>query len=78
MYRKAPGIDGISKKCAYILKTPLRHLFLSKHVIPQEWCTHTIAIVPIHKVGDKVQAANYRPISLLSTVSKVLEQLHGL
>ena len=37
------------------------------------WRTHTI--VPIHKADDKAQATNYRPISLLSTVSKVLEQL---
>jgi len=66
----------ILKKCAYILIKPLHHLFsisLSKHAIPQEWRTHTI--VPVHKVGDKAQATNYRSISLLSTTSKVLEQL---
>lgn len=32
-------------------------------------------IVPIHKAGDKKVVGNYRPISLLTTVSKVFERV---
>ena len=58
------------------LYQPLHHLFslsLSQHYISLEWCTHLIR--PIFKSGDKHDAKNYRPISLLCVVSKVLERL---
>ena len=54
----------------------MHHLFnlsLCKHTIPLEWCTHTI--IPVFKSGDRVSVTNYRPISLLCNVSKVLETL---
>jgi len=78
---KATGIDGIGprilKQCAYILVKPLHHLFstsLNRSSHPHEWHIHTI--VPVHKSGEKSgQATNYHPISLLSSTSKVLEQL---
>ena len=38
-----------------------------------EWKCHSIT--PIHKSGDKSQVTNYRPISLLCIISKVLERL---
>ena len=31
-------------------------------------------VIPIHKSGEKTEANNYRPISLLCIVSKVLEK----
>ena len=74
------GIDGIPPKllrnCALALLIPIHHLFstsLEKHVIPHEWKCHSIT--PIHKSGDKSQVTNYRPISLLCTISKLLERL---
>jgi hypothetical protein len=30
-------------------------------------------VVPLHKKGDRADMANYRPFSLLTTFSKVLE-----
>lgn len=38
-----------------------------------EWKSHLM--VPVFKSGDKANVTNYRPISLLCTVSKVLERL---
>ena len=74
------GNDGISpkllKQCALSLYQPLHYLFslsLSQSYLPLEWCTHLIK--PIFKSGDKYSVRNYRPISLLSVVSKVLERL---
>ena len=77
---KAGGIDNITptilRNCASALAAPLHHLFttsLNNGTIPIEWKTHKI--IPIYKSGDKVSVKNYRPISLLCNVSKVLEGL---
>ena len=75
---KAPGIDGISpavlRHCASPLLIPICHLFINSITtgrIPSQWCTH--CIIPIHKSGSKTLVNNYRPISLLCILSKVLE-----
>ena len=77
---KAPGIDGISpavlRHCAAPLLIPVCHLFTSSIItgkIPLQWCTH--CITPIHKSGSKTLVNNYRPISLLCIISKVLERI---
>ena len=80
---KASGNDGIGPKilnhCATSLFKPLHYLFslcLRKHTLPPDWLIHTI--VPIYKSGDKLGQTlvnNYRPISLLCNVSKVLKRL---
>ena len=41
--------------------------------IPSSWKIHKI--VPIFKAGDKTSVKNYIPVSLLSSISKVLERL---
>uniref|UniRef100_A0A1X7TNP0 Reverse transcriptase domain-containing protein n=1 Tax=Amphimedon queenslandica TaxID=400682 RepID=A0A1X7TNP0_AMPQE len=76
---KALGIDGIGplylKRCPVAL-TPLTYLFnlfLSTHSLPLDWRTHLIQ--PIFKSGDKCKVANYRPISLLPAISKVMEKI---
>ena len=77
---KASGCDSISAKllkhCTIALYQPLHHLFslsLCQHYISLEWRTHLIR--PIFKSGNKQDVKNYRPISLLCVVSKVLERL---
>ena len=53
----------------------LLHIFnisLQCSVFPQEWKTHKIC--PIPKKGDLSNVQNYRPISLLCTMSKVFER----
>ena len=77
---KAMGIDGIGprilKNCALPLCHPLHQLFqkcLQQCAISSEWATHII--IPVFKSGEKNLVSNYRPISLLCNVSKVLKKL---
>ena len=77
--RKANGPDNISN---LILKnicdsitpslTKLMNLSLTLKQYPQEW--KSANVVPIHKKGDN-DIKNYRPISLLSNVSKIMERI---
>ena len=77
---KSPGADKISPRilcsCAEALCEPLHHLFslsLRYATLPNCWKVHKI--VPVFKAGDHNSANNYRPISLLSNTSKVLERI---
>jgi len=77
---KAMGSDGIPsivlQRCATALYQPLSQLFnltLQSSNLPREWKIHKI--IPIFKSGDPTLAKNYRPISLLSVTSKVLERI---
>ena len=77
---KSVGVDDIS---SFILKasapaivkslTYIINKSLLEGTFPKRW--KTAKIVPVFKKGDKTQADNYRPISLLSCVSKVLEKV---
>ncbi|CAB3985999.1 Hypothetical predicted protein [Paramuricea clavata] len=76
---KAHGPDGfpsrVLKECAFQLAPSLHYLFtksLRLSQIPTEW--KLANIIPLHKKGVKEQVENYRPISLLSIVSKTLER----
>lgn len=76
----AVGYDQISsytlKRYAYLLSEPIAHicnLSISTGVFPEAF---KIALIkPIHKVGDRDIVGNYRPISILPSMSKVLERL---
>ena len=66
----------VLKFSALPLSGPICHLFQQCFVqsyLPQEWRTH--CVVPIYKSGDKTLVSNYRPVSLLCSISKVLEKL---
>jgi hypothetical protein len=78
--KNSSGYDGITSKilkvCASLLSHPLTNI-----------CNHTqftgifpnrlkISIIrSLYKKGDKTSMSNYRPISLLTTFSKVLEKV---
>ena len=78
--KTSSGIDNISnwllKKLIHVIKLPLcmiikRSLF--EGVYPDLLKIATVH--PLHKGGDKMLTDNYRPISLLPVISKVLEKL---
>jgi Reverse transcriptase (RNA-dependent DNA polymerase) len=77
--KNSSDISGISTKMLKLLKfelaVPLVHLFnisLKNGIFPNK--LKVSRTVPIFKAGDKTLCDNYRPISLLSTLSKVLEK----
>ncbi|XP_078621296.1 uncharacterized protein LOC144887771 [Branchiostoma floridae x Branchiostoma japonicum] len=77
---KAPGPDGIPnrllKEAAPEICDSLRCLFnnsLATGLFPTEWKQSNLT--PVYKKGDKNDPFNYRPISLLPTVAKVMERL---
>ena len=77
---KSSGCDDISprllKNCASALTSPVARicsLSLQSKVFPSAWKLHKIC--PIPKKGDLRIVNNYRPISLLPILSKVLESI---
>jgi len=77
----APGPDGIHPKfitkiCSCLIK-PLKRLFnvsLSTGIVPDSW--KFSEVIPIYKNNRKPgNAASYRPVSLTSYVSKLLEKI---
>ena len=77
---KSPGCDGIDN---YLLKNiileiidPLVYIInlsLSTGLVPSQM--KTAKVIPIYKKGEKNDVNNYRPISLLTSISKILERI---
>ena len=77
---KSTGPDGIGNwilhHCSDSLCKPLTALFnksLADGVFPRTWKLANVC--PVYKKGNKSDKVNYRPISLLSNMSKVLEKI---
>jgi hypothetical protein len=77
---KAMGPDGIGnrfiKELVDSILTPLTEFYnysLEYGVFPSKWKRYNI--MPLFKKGDKTVPMNYRPVSLLSCLSKVFEKL---
>jgi len=76
---KASGIDKLSarmlKSAAPIIAPSIAKLInysFSKSVFPQRW--KTAKVFPLFKGGDLENVNNYRPISVLPVLSKVIER----
>ena len=77
--KKSSGPDGVHNKMLTkannIIARPLSVLFnrsINEGVFPKIWkCAF---ITPIFKKGDKHLCTNYRPVSLLSCIGKVMER----
>ena len=77
---KSPGVDGIApktlKEIVEQICTPLAHVFnmsLQEGIVPLEW--KEANIIPLFKKGSRNKSVNYRPVSLTSVISKVLETI---
>ena len=77
---KSPGIDQIPaeliKEGGRTIHYQIQKLIVSiwnKEELPKEW--KESIIVPIHKKGDKTDCNNYRGISLLPTIYKILSNI---
>ena len=77
---KSVGLDSISvfvlKLCALEIAPSISYLInfsLKSGKFPTQW--KSAKIIPIHKSGDKDIPSNYRPISILPCVSKILERV---
>ena len=78
--KKTPDHTGVStnfiKQIIYSILDPLCHIFnlsFSTGIVPTQ--LKIAKVIPIFKSGDKSNMDNYRPISLLSTFSKILEKI---
>ncbi|CAB3993531.1 Hypothetical predicted protein, partial [Paramuricea clavata] len=76
---KACGPGGIPNRLLQNVSTEIApslcklfNLSLSQGVVPSEWKLANLS--PILKTDDPTVSSNYRPISLLNTISKVLER----
>jgi len=77
---KACGLDGIScrllKEAAPIVAPFLTHIInlsITTGIFPDEWKLARVS--PIYKEGVKSDPNNYRPISVLPVISKLIERV---
>jgi len=77
---KATGLDGYQSKllkiCAQSISPSLTYLYnmsLSTGDIPDDWKRARVSAV--FKKGSKLMTGNYRPISVLPIVSKIIEKI---
>ena len=80
MLKKATGLDGIPARfvrdSASIIACPLRHvinLSLIQGIVPDD--LKSARVVLIFKKHDKTEVVNYRPVLILSIISKVFERV---
>lgn len=76
----ATGVDGISnrilKRYTHLLVAPITHicnLAISSGLFPSIF--KKALIKPVHKGGERDRVDNYRPISILPSMSKILERV---
>ena len=79
-FNKSVGPNSISTKIVKLLKddisSQLSEIFnisFSSGVFPS--ILKTAKVIPVHKKDSKLDFSNYRPISLLSNIEKILERL---
>ena len=78
--KKAIGVDKISSKIIKIaspaISDSITHIFnesITMSLFPDEW--KIARIIPLYKNGQRYVPGNYRPISLLPAISKIMERI---
>ena len=76
---KSTGLDKIPgrfiKDGAKVISSPIAHLInlsLYKGIVPD--CLKEAKVVPLYKKNSKSEVGNYRPVSILNVLSKILEK----
>ena len=76
---KSTGIDGIKSKFlkdgADVITTSITHIInlsIETGVVPDE--LKSAVVKPLFKKGSRLEAGNYRPVSILCIISKILER----
>ena len=74
---KSPGLDEISPRVVKSVITHIsNHLCYIFNLSLSEGIFQKLAkVIPVYKNGDKSELGNYRPISILSVFSKILEKI---
>ena len=77
--KKAAGIDNLSpgllKDCTKYISRPLCYIInlsIKTSTVPLIW--KNAKVISVFKSGDPAEPGNYRPISILPTLSKILEK----
>ena len=77
---KAIGVDGVPllavKKCFAVIGPHLLNIVnnsITTCIFPSAW--KIARVVPVHKSGNKTDLNNFRPISILSVLSKITEKV---
>ena len=69
-------LDNFSVKLAApVIAKPLHHIItlsIMQHEFPSQW--KCAKVLPLHKKLDVLKKKNYRPVAILSPLSKVLEK----
>lgn len=78
--KKSPGIDGIKSETLKYITTQIEQplTFIINKIfetgeVPVAFKTSVIK--PIYKNGDKLDSNNYRPISLITNITKIFEKI---
>ena len=78
--KKSTGLDGIPphllKDCAAIIANPLTHIInnsLGTSVYPTDW--KYSKLLPFYKSASRSDIKNYRPISVIPAISKIIEKI---
>ena len=70
-------LDNFSVKVAAdIIDKPLHHIItlsILQKKFPSSW--KLSKVIPLHKKGSKLERKNYRPVAILSPLSKMLEKI---